>query len=88
MVRRVEQVVVELGQMHDILGDCAASMESRGFELDVSFVVGAVLGDNIGGAGGGVGYWGLLGALGYVLHDWVGTSGSERGQMGYLSVVP
>jgi len=69
----IKPVVVELGWAHEILGQCAASMENRGFEADMSLVVVAVLGDYIEGVSGGVGYWGLLGAIGNVQNIWAGT---------------
>jgi len=61
--------VLERGE---ILGECTVSMENRDFESDMGMVVGALLGQNIGGTGGGVGYWGLCCGL-------VDTGSAERG---------
>ena len=74
--------------MHEIFGQCVASVENRGFESDVSLVVVAVLGDYMGGVSGGVGYWGLLGTIGIVLHNWAGTGNRDGEQVCCLSVVP
>jgi len=79
MLMRVNQIAAELGQVHEILGQGAASSEKRVLESDGSFIVIAVLGDAEGGAGGGVGYRGCPGGIGYVLHDLIGASGRWQG---------
>jgi len=73
--------------VHEILSQ-SASVENRGYESDMSLVVGAVLGDYIRGVNGGVGYWGSLAAIGNVLHNWAGTGNRDREQVCCLSVVP
>jgi len=88
MLRRTKQIAVNLGQVHEILGQCALSLENRGFESDVSFVVSIVLGGNIGGAVGEVGYRGLLGIIGYVLQDLAAIGFRDRDHVCCLDMVP
>jgi len=58
-------IAVSLGQTHEVPGQLA--IDNRGFESDImGFEVGAVLHVNREGAGGGAGYGGLLGVIGYV----------------------
>ncbi len=85
---RVNQIAAELGQVHEILGQGAASSEKRVLESDGSFIVIAVLGNAEGGAGGGVGYRGCPSGIGYVLHDLIGASSGVREQFCCHSVWP
>jgi len=64
-------ILVYLGQAYEILG---LAMDNRGCEFDMGFVVGAVLCGNREGAGGRVGYGGLLGVIGSVLYCLASTS--------------
>ena len=73
--------------MHKILGQCAALVENRGFELNIIFIS-AVLVYDMGGAGGGVVDWGFQGGIGCVLHDWAGIGNRDGEQVCDLSVVP
>ena len=74
--------------VHEILGLGSAFSEKGVFESYGSFIVIAVLGDAEGGAGGGVGYRGYPGGIGYVLHYLICASGWVREHFCCRRVIP